>query len=753
MAVADDRKRPLLNPVLQLRIKPQPEMQRGGGKSSASIKTERLPQQQRVLSAAAGRLYANRQRLPTYGGKAHLLVRMFAEDSLAPSYTPDDLFAPLYGCQLVAPFRSGYLIEAQLDSLRILASAIQRPPSIAMQCDISRVEALTEFSPADRMRRFTPDQLWDAAPEDEGGGRLFTIWFAPFHSRTSQEDLLTQIQTLAHEQVLLPTFTAIRLLAGPDSEGAMAGPITARTQSSIARAMRSYRNTGIARAAVRVPSKDALMRIAASGVSHRIDPVQPIRVAAPGEGPEPPLLANVDDAPIVGVVDGGLHATSYMTAEAWRAPPLVTNAEADRRHGNAISSLVIQGHAWNKNRPLPALDCRVGSVQAVPHPRANRRFDDRELTDYLAAVIRAHPETRVWNISANQLKAGLNPDEVSVLGHELTELARAANVLPIVSVGNAEAGAAAGPSPPADCEAAIVVGGRLADAKGNPTAGCPNCLQGPGPDGMLKPDVSWFSQLRMIGGVVATGSSYPTALVSSLAAHTFANLREPTPDLVKALLINTTDRAEHDPKLGWGTPYNGHMPWNCAPGAVTLAWRAQLEPGANYYWNEIPIPPELIRNGRLFGRASLTAILHPLISPFGGANYFASRLQTSLRYRVGDEWQPLVGSMLESTLKERDARDELKKWHPVRRHYKDFAKRDGLKFDGEHLQLYARVFTRDLYQFGWNHHSSAGHQEVAFVLTLSSGDGHPSMYNSMIQALGNFVESAVVNQEIEVVND
>ena len=171
----------------------------------------------------------------------------------------------------------------------------------------------------------------------------------------------------------------------------------------------------------------------------------------------------------------------------------------------------------------------------------------------------------------------------------------------------------------------------MADAKGNPSDGCPVCLGGPGPDGMLKPDLSWFSQLRAIGGGTQTGSSYPTPLVSSLAAHAFANLREATPDLVKALLINAAERHEHDAKLGWGTPYRGHLPWNCEEGSVTLAWRAQLEPGAQYYWNDIPIPPELVRDGRLVGRVSLTAILRPLVSPFGGANYFASRIETSIR--------------------------------------------------------------------------------------------------------------------------
>jgi hypothetical protein len=59
---------------------------------------------------------------------------------------------------------------------------------------------------------------------------------------------------------------------------------------------------------------------------------------------------------------------------------------------------------------------------------------------------------------------------------------------------------------------------------------------------------------------------------------------------------------------------------------------------------------------------------------------------------------------------------------------------------------------RDLYQFAWTHHSQAGAQDVAFVLTFWSGDGQSTIYNSMVQALGNFVESAVLNQDIEITN-
>ena len=444
-----------------------------------------------------------------------------------------------------------------------------------------------------------------------------------------------------------------------------------------------------------------------------------------------------------------LRATSPPKLGA--PPPLVLDTEADRRHGNGVSSLAVHAHAWNSNRNLPELDCRIGTVQAIPKQGSRCSVDEHELIDYLDVVARAHPDILVWNISANQVGAGLDHDEVSILGHELTRIARERDILPVVSVGNAEPNNSDHPSPPADCEAAIVVGGREADEDGNPAQPCAVCLCGPGPDGMLKPDLSWFSKLRMLGGVVDTGSSYATPLVSSLAAHTFNALRDPTPDLVKALLINAAELDEHDPALGWGTPYHGHMPWNCAPGSVTLAWRAQLEPGTAYYWNDIPIPPELVRNGKLFGKARLTAVLNPLVSPFGGANYFASRLETSLQYLggAGANWSSLLGSMRESTIRENDARDEMKKWYPIRRHCADFSRGGGRQFAEHHFRLYARVYTRDLYQFGWNHHTQAGPQEAAFVLTLWSGEQKRSIYDSTVQKLGNFAESAVLQQEVE----
>jgi hypothetical protein len=750
--MADERDPPLLNPVLTLQMEPSPEARTGGGKGRASIVTSRLENQQRRLSADARALFAARGQLPTFGGRAHIVVKMF-EDSLATSHAPDDLFGAFQGCQLVAPFRHAYIVETETAALPRLIAAIERPPTIAIQADISRVETAHAFAETERLRGRSISDLWDSAPEDDDA-RLFVVWLAPFRNQTAQSALLDRFNVFQTQQLIAPTYTSLRIALESDGDDEPRAVTTPR-QSSIARAMRECRNTGIARATVRISDKHKLAHLVGSGVSIRIDPVRPITAAAPGQGADPTLPIDIRSAPIVAVIDGGLHARSYSSAEAWRAPPLVSDAQADRRHGNCVTSLVVHGHAWNSNRPLPKLNCRIGSVQAVTHKNSNRRFDERELMDYLRVVARAHPEAKVWNISANQEAQGFGPEEVSALGHELTLLARGMGILPVVSVGNVSPQNNTQPNPPADCEAAIVVGGRTANpTNGQPSDGCPNCLPGPGPDGMLVPDVSWFSTLRMLGGVVETGSSYATPLVSSLAAHTFERLRQPTPDMVKALLIHATERDSHDPRLGWGTPYHERVPWVCEPGTVTLAWRGELEPGTAYYWNDIPIPPELVREGRLFGRVRLTAVLRPLVSPFGGTNYFASRLETSLQYQdySRQDWTSLVGPMLESTLPEQEARQELRKWQPVRRHSRDFSKGNGVTFSGDHLRVYARVYTRDLYQFGWSNHRQAGPQEASFVLTLWSGEKLASIYNSMTQRLGNFVESAIIDQDIEISN-
>ncbi len=107
--------------------------------------------------------------------------------------------------------------------------------------------------------------------------------------------------------------------------------------------------------------------------------------------------------------------------------------------------------------------------------------------------------------------------------------------------------------------------------------------------------------------------------------------------------------------------------------------------------------------------------------------------------------------MKESKTDELVARADYAKWEPVRRHKRNFSSK-GKEFSGTSLTLYARVFARDLFQFGVTKASDLPEQEVAFVLSLEGSDKSSAIYNSMAQRLGVYVESAVVDQEIEIQN-
>jgi hypothetical protein len=231
-------------------------------------------------------------------------------------------------------------------------------------------------------------------------------------------------------------------------------------------------------------------------------------------------------------------------------------------------------------------------------------------------------------------------------------------------------------------------------------------------------------------------------------------LRDPDPDLAKALLLHNADGESFDPALGFGSPNAEVLPWQCAPGFVTLQWRAELRPGAAFYW-ELPIPDSLKKTGKLRGRGRLTAVLnpHPLVADYAGPNYFSARLNTALQYpKRPDKFDNLLGSMDTDRVPEQEARNIDHKWCPVRQHgdiSSDFSSR-GLAFDGDVLRVYARVYTRDLYLYGYTDMNEVPPLSAAFVLSIGTGDARDDIYTELRDALGAFVESAVVDADIEI---
>jgi len=719
--------------------------------------TERLPDQRRVLSRQFRALAAQAAQRPRFDGHVVLYASMF-DDSLAPSYTPNDLFQATRSARLIAPYRSGYLVEMAADQLARYASIVERSGLAKDQVDISRIESVRFFESDDASGSASLDDIWEAAPEIDAG-KAFVVWLMPLRGRDAAEEMIQRFAALRDGTIVPPP----PLLAGVDVGADTDVPVVMRralraagaSGDRINLAMRTYRLNRRARTTVLVPSRTALDQLLASGTVFRIEPVQPISSTSPGEGREPdrPLPGDMTALPIVGVVDGGLTAASYRHAEAWRAPPLVADGAADTQHGNWVTSLVVQGHDWNNNLTLPPLYCQVGTVQAVVKKGSRAFVDPQDFIAYLDGVMAANPETRVWNFSLNQ-PYSCDLEAVSALGHDLAILARKHSVLPIISIGNKPGTRL---QPPGDCEAAITVGGRVHDNNGDPAGECPVSLCGPGPSSMLKPDLSHFSQVRALGGVVIRGSSFATALTSPLAAHTMERVREASPDLVKALLLHNADGVNFHPALGFGTPAASSLPWECRPGFVTLQWRASLRPSAAYYW-ELPIPESLKRTGKLKGTGILTAILnpHPMVTDYAGSNYFSVRLATALQYQRGKtknnavKFHNLLGSLDTGKITEQEARALDHKWSPIRHHRNDF---QSVSFEGDMLRIYARIYARDLYLYGYAGADEIPEMETVFVLSLGTGDENDDVYNELRDQLGAFVEAAVVEADIDVDNE
>ena len=374
--------------------------------------------------------------------------------------------------------------------------------------------------------------------------------------------MLPYADDLAREHVLeefskLETSGTILALEDPrqalDETGTALETRSTRPSGSVARAMRSYRRTnGVGRATIEVESLAALQKVIASGSVFRIDAARPLRLETSETGSRVNEIGRLPDRPVVAVVDGGMDDPDLKNAEAWVAPPLVSDLIADRKHGNAVSSLVAHSQTLNPGLQLPSFGAKFGTLQAIPRRGSNAVLLENDLLDALTHMTLRHRDVRVWNMSFNYEEAD-EADFVSSLGHDISTLARANGCLPVISAGNVRNGQSA-LLPPADCEAALTVGGRETNRKGEVGNHCSKCCEGPGPQGMLKPEVSGHSTFSVSDGSKMIGTSFPTAVISSLAAHGFENIREATPDLVKGLLINRTSEKTHQRGLGWGTP-------------------------------------------------------------------------------------------------------------------------------------------------------------------------------------------------------
>ena len=744
-----DSRRVVQNPVLKLLTVPTREGITARGKSDARIKPKLFSKRQNLilsrmseLSSAAATLRA------THGSKVLVWVGL-DEDSQAPTLTPGDLLSLSTGAPLLFAWRDGYVAEFSPSAFAKIETVVAQAGTPAIRSDIYSIDRIELFSAAlfDGERL---DREWDRAAKSRSGDRLFNLRLPAFLDEEARRSVVDRVGVLAASgDIRLPADRSTDVIGEQDGLRTNDRWLTPSEMPEELEIVATRRSLTVA-----IPTKATLQEMILSGSIAKWEAVVPLTPTVPGQGAEPNASFTVaDDAPIVGVIDGGYTGSRYAQAVAWRQlPPLVSNHLAAGDHGNKVSSLVVDAHLWSNRLSLPQLQCRIGVVQAVPKVGSGVGLLDADIVSHVENAFKAHPDTHVWNLSAN-IDKDCDDYDISDLGRGLAKISRENNKLLIVSAGNRNA-AGSKIAPPADCESAIVVSGRISDDTGAVSSACSKSRIGYGPEGMLKPETSWFSRHRVVGGDVVQGTSFAAPLVSRLAAHTWSNLEVPNPDLVKALLLSACDLDSYQADLGFGSPINPEFPWICPPNAAVLAWTATMSAQQRYYWTGIRIPPSLMKAGRFVGRAKLVGVLCPEVSE-DGHHYFQNRLETNLSFRKqrpDGKWDssPIVGC-LNPNQKEIDARRDDNKWDPVRVYGSDFSGRKGISVPGSQpsLHVYARTYWRDSFKYDGEYRKDL-ESNVSFVVVLESTDPEADTYNEFRRIMAETVVAATVEQDIEI---
>ena len=184
-------------------------------------------------------------------------------------------------------------------------------------------------------------------------------------------------------------------------------------------------------------------------------------------------------------------------------------------------------------------------------------------------------------------------------------------------------------------------------------------------------------------------------------------------------------------------------------GSVTLIWRSILQSVLEYRWENILIPQTMMVGNKLVGEVGLTAVLEPLVGDDIDDNYFKTRMEVGLRYtdNNGDE-KSLLGPMSRGQ-NGVEATTGNVKWNPVRHYFKSFTRKT---VSGGSLSLRTRIYSRNKFRDNLFSSSENSQYQVSYVLTFKDINQDPTTYDHFVQRMSSMVESAVIEQEIEIEN-
>ena len=185
----------VLNPLLSYLEDPTPKAINGGGKNADGIQWARLDFQKEALSESLNSIRENKA-IVAHAGKIHLLIKMF-DDSLAPSWTPTDLFETNPFTRLISPAYNGFLVETSKDKIPEIIKKIKNASNDRVNVDVSRLESIKAF---DRNAVLRGKSLSEFDFKDEDS--QFNIWLLPFHDPDARFSVAEELEDLVDEDVI-----------------------------------------------------------------------------------------------------------------------------------------------------------------------------------------------------------------------------------------------------------------------------------------------------------------------------------------------------------------------------------------------------------------------------------------------------------------------------------------------------------------------------------------------------------------------
>lgn len=380
-------------------------------------------------------------------------------------------------------------------------------------------------------------------------------------------------------------------------------------------------------------------------------------------------VPDVDEsAPVVGLLDSGV-SEEVDGIGAWivgRDDEDVPFVDRDYSHGTFIAGLLVAGRNLNDgNKGFPGERCRIFDAIVMPKSGTNERF----LLASIKRIVEAHPEIRVWNLSANLKGRACLLESYSAFAMALDELMEKHGCIIVCSAGNYDALRTVPPwapttdddrvSPPAENVLGLAVGSiSHLDSKSSVVKrGFPSPFsrRGPGSGYVQKPDVCHFGGNCDANGCPAEvgvksfyidgricygcGTSYSAPLVALAMAHLLvdSNVRC---NLAKGLLIHSA--VMNTPRItpsnfsyiGYGIPGSLEGMLNCEEWASTLVFETTLMPSARRYDHAyFPLPACLVRDGCFTGEITMTLVYDPLLDPNDGAEYCRTNVRASIGVR------------------------------------------------------------------------------------------------------------------------